>query len=109
MKIEVLFFRGCPNHPPAVDRVKTVLRQEGLSGELSEIEISDAAMAKALKFPGSPTIRVNGLDIEAGFQDGGEWGLACRRYADGAPPEGMIRAALKQAQERERGKTVERG
>jgi hypothetical protein len=29
MKVEILYFSGCPNHVPAVDRVRVVLRQEG--------------------------------------------------------------------------------
>src|SRR5882724_5597494 len=97
MKIEVLYFADCPNHAPAVDRLRTVLRQEGLSDEVSEIEVKDESAAKALKFFGSPTIRVNGLDIETDSRNFHETGFACRRYSGGLPSEEMIRTALREA------------
>ncbi len=97
MKIEILYFRDCPHYPPAVDRLRTVLRQEGVFADVSEIEVKDAAAAKELQFIGSPTIRVNGLDIEADSRTVVETAFACRRYPGGLPPEEMIRAALREA------------
>ena len=99
MKIEILYFEGCPNYLPAVDRLRTVLRREGLAAEIAEIEVKDGPAAQALKFFGSPTIRVNGLDIEARSRGIGEPGFACRRYPEGLPSEEMIRMALKEARE----------
>ncbi|MFZ0592168.1 MAG: DUF2703 domain-containing protein [Bryobacteraceae bacterium] len=96
MKIEVLYFAGCPNHLPAVDRVKSVLQQEGLRTEIREIEVEDELTAKALNFFGSPTIRVNGLDVEIEARDITETGFACRRYSGGLSEE-MIRSALREA------------
>lgn len=97
MKIEVLFFKDCPNYAPAVDRLRAVLRQEGLSTEVSEIEVRDAEAARELRFIGSPTIRVNGLDIDADSRTVTETAFACRRYPGGLPAEELIRAALREA------------
>ena len=97
MKIEVLYFEGCFNHAPAVDRLKTVLRQAGLVTEVSEIEVTDELAAKTLRFFGSPTIRVNGLDIEPDSRNVKDTGFACRRYSGGLPSEEMIRTALREA------------
>lgn len=99
MRIEVLYFDGCPNYLPAVDRLRTVLRQEGLAAEVTEIEVKDESTARALTFFGSPTIRVNGLDIEADSREVEETGFACRRYSGGLPSEKMLRAALREARE----------
>jgi len=99
MKIEVLYFENCPNHTPAADRLKAVLRQEGLPAEVSEIEIKDPSAAKAWKFFGAPTIRINGIDIDVDSRTVTETGFACRRYPDGLPSEEMIRAALREALE----------
>ena len=99
MKIEVLYFEDCPNYLPALDRLKTLLREEGLSAEVSGIEVKDAPAAKALRFFGSPTIRINGLDIETDSRTVTETGFACRRYSGGLPSEEMIRAALREARE----------
>jgi hypothetical protein len=46
-------------------------------------------------FLGSPTIRVNGLDIDPASRNCTEIGFACRRYAGGLPSEDMILAALR--------------
>jgi hypothetical protein len=97
MKIEILFIPGCPNYSPSLDRVRKVLREEGVLAELSKLEVSDEAGAKALNFIGSPTIRVNGLDIEVESRTINEPAFACRRYAGGAPSESMIRSALQEA------------
>jgi copper chaperone CopZ len=101
MKIEVLYFSGCPNHAPAVERVREALREEGLSGEIAEIEVPDADTAQRLKFLGSPSIRVNGLDVEPEARSRTEFGMMCRTYADGCGPSGLpsrelIRSALRE-------------
>lgn len=99
MKIEILYLSGCPNHLPALDRLRVVLDQEGIPAEVAEIEVKDEPSARALGFLGSPSIRVNGLDVEPGSRTGRPTGLACRRYPGGLPSEEMIRAALKEARE----------
>ena len=98
MKVEVLYFEGCPNHKPAVERVLSVLRQQEMFAELTEIEVPDAETAKAVGFLGFPTIRVDGLDIDPASRAATETVFACRCYVGGLPSEGMIRAALREAQ-----------
>ena len=99
MKIEVLYFQGCPNHKPAVARVRSLMREQGIDATVAEIEIRDAEAAKSERFLGSPSIRVNGLDIDPGARTATGAGFACRFYTDGLPTEDMIRAALREAQE----------
>ena len=64
MKVEILYFSGCPNHVPAVDRVREVLQQEGTPADMVEVEVKDAATAQQVGFLGSPSIRVDGQDVE---------------------------------------------
>ena len=97
MRIEVLYFEGCPNYVPTLDRLRKVLREESVNVDVQEVEVKNAAAAERLRFIGSPTIRINGLDIEADARSGEGVGLACRRYADGLPSEEIIRAALLEA------------
>lgn len=97
MKIEVLYLEGCPNYHPTVDRLKAVLRQVGLPAEVAEIEVTDESAAERLRFFGSPTIRVDGSDIETGARHVENTGLACRRYPGGLPSDEMIRIALREA------------
>jgi len=67
MKIEVLYISECPNHAPVVESIRGILRDNQLPAEITEIEVTDSAQAIAMGFPGSPTIRVNGEDVEPNF------------------------------------------
>jgi hypothetical protein len=64
MRIEVLYFEDCPNYLPALDRLRAVLREEGMNVDVVEVEVRDESAAKRLRFIGWPTIRINGLDID---------------------------------------------
>ncbi len=97
MQIEVLYFEDCPNHLPTVERINTVLREEGCTADVREVLIPDASTAERVKFLGSPTVRVNGIDIEPAARDQRDFGLMCRRYASGAPSHELIRAAVQSA------------
>ena len=105
MKIEVLYLPGCPNHSPAVALVREALQLEGVSAETIEVEVTDAATAKTMCFLGSPTIRVNGQDVEPAARPAQSFGLTCRTYVDegrrsGLPPGDWVRAAVHEARER---------
>lgn len=81
MLIEVLFVPRCPNHEPAVESLRNVLRSEAINATIQEIAVTDEAMARSLMFPGSPTVRINGRDVESTPQQ--SYGLACRLYSGG--------------------------
>lgn len=100
MRIELLHFADCPNYLPALDRLRSVLREEGVVADVTHVEVNDASTVQRLRFIGSPTIRINGLDIDPDARKPTEAGLACRCYSGGAPSEAMIRAALKEAMEK---------
>jgi hypothetical protein len=101
MKIEVLYVPGCPNYGPAVERIQQVLTAELLRADIERVPINSDAEAKALQFPGSPTIRINGTDVEPNQTNA--TGLACRLYANsgGVPSEEMLKLALSRASQRE--------
>ena len=101
MKVEIFYFEGCPNHKPALERVRAVIRGEGLSAEVNEIEVPDEAAAKKFAFPGSPTVRVNGDGIDPGLRGSNSGSLACRCYPGGIPPAEMIKAALDEARRKQ--------
>ena len=102
LKVEILYFPGCPNHAPAVTRVREVLVQEGADAAISEVEIHDADAAQNVGFLGSPTIRINGRDVEPGAGSVAAFGMSCRTYVSGGqragiPPQEWIRAAVQEA------------
>jgi hypothetical protein len=97
MQIEVLYFEDCPNHLPTVERINAVLREEDSSADVREVLVPDVSTATRVKFLGSPTVRVNGIDIEPAAKDRRDFGLMCRRYAGGVPSHDLIRAAVRSA------------
>jgi hypothetical protein len=96
MRIEVLYFDGCPNHAPTVERVKQMAVALGVQEKVEEIEVTSLDQAQQLHFLGSPTVRVNGVDIDPSARQRTNYGLSCRVYSavSGVPPDGLIMAAL---------------
>ena len=101
MKIEVLYVPGCPNHEPAVRAVMNVLESESFEAVVSQVPVQNESEARALRFPGSPSIRVNGGDVEPESVSG--FGFACRLYRNGlgVPSEAAIRNAVAAARKEE--------
>ena len=102
MIIEILYFPDCPNYMPAVAHVEQALHEERGSAEVRHVQVLDAATAAAMNFLGSPSIRVNGVDIEFSARSGGALGLCCRRYTgenghSGVPSVQMIREAIRRS------------
>ena len=99
MKIEVLYVPNCPNHAVALERLREILAGESLEAHLNEVLVSSAEMAQSVRFPGSPTIRVNGRDIEPQEEEIATFGLMCRLYAggNGAPSHQRLRDAIRRA------------
>jgi mercuric ion transport protein len=99
MKVEVLYFEGCPNHLATVDRVREELQSESQPGEIREVEVRTQSEAELLGFLGSPSVRINGLDIEPEARNLTSYGLSCRTYVEGTarsgvPSRDLIRRAL---------------
>ncbi len=99
MKVEVLYFEGCPNHAPTVEKVGAELQSLGQPKEIREVEVRTQAEAEALGFLGSPSVRINGLDIEPEARNLTGYGMSCRTYLEGTvrsgvPSRDLIRHAL---------------
>lgn len=102
MKIEFLWFRDCPNHKQARALLFDVLGAAGVNGDIEDIDASDLRLAEKLPFPGSPTIRINGTEIEPGFVDSGEYAPRCRLYQTeeglrGLPERAWLEEAVRRA------------
>ena len=102
MTVEILYFSDCPNHALAVESVREVLRQEAAPADIVEVEVKDTATAQQVGFLGSPTIRVDGQDVDTAVRAAGDFGMMCRTYIDsgqrsGIPPLEWVRAAVREA------------
>ena len=79
MQVEFLYWDGCPSHPEALELLRGALAERGVEAEVEVREVRTQEEAEALRFPGSPTIRVDGRDVdEAGA--GSRPALTCRIY-----------------------------
>jgi hypothetical protein len=102
MRVELLHIAGCPHTEATRRLLNETLQELGLAGDIEEIEVSDSSQAEALRFPGSPTIRIDGIDVETAMLRQNRHGLSCRIYmidgnAHGAPTQEMIRRAIQAA------------
>jgi hypothetical protein len=99
-KIEFLFWEDCPSHPGAYRLLQEVMGELGLETPIERIEVLTDDDARRLSFPGSPTIRVDGEDIDPSGAAQMGTALTCRVYVleDGrfspVPSKDMIRRAL---------------
>jgi hypothetical protein len=98
--VELLYFAGCPAYRRARAQVIAAMRAEGAAGEPTMTCVRHARDAQALRFHGSPTVRIGGVDVDpAGEAAHPEVGLYSRAYTwrgktVDAPPADMVRAAL---------------
>ena len=77
--IELLYWQGCPSHPEAKALLEQVLAELGRDDRITMTEVKNDEEAEHLSFPGSPTIRIDGLDIDA-MGANGRPSLTCRIY-----------------------------
>jgi hypothetical protein len=79
MRIEVLYWEGCPSHPEAIALLDDVLAQLGVAADVTLTEVMTDSDAVARRFPGSPTIRIDGRDVDPAGADAPP-SLTCRIY-----------------------------
>jgi hypothetical protein len=97
--VEVLYFDGCPNHETLLPHLEELLRSAGLPPMIQLRRVEDDAAARRERFLGSPTVRINGRDVEPGAGARSDFGLKCRLYQTpaglrGAPLDGWVLDAL---------------
>jgi hypothetical protein len=100
-EILFLYWEDCPSHSDARQLLGEVLAEQGLDITVKEVEVLTEEDAERLEFPGSPTIRVNGVDVDPEGAAHMGTALTCRLYRleDGRPSplpsREMIRRALR--------------
>lgn len=98
--VELLFFTDCPNYERAWQLLDDVLEQLAPGTAIVAVEASDPAVARRVRFPGSPTIRVDGRDVDPDFVDPGDYTPRCRLYrtksgVGGLPDRSWVEDALR--------------
>ncbi|MBA3806959.1 MAG: thioredoxin family protein [Solirubrobacterales bacterium] len=99
MRIELFFFDGCPNYEALLAHLRDLANQRGFREEIVLRRVLSSDDAEAVRFLGSPSVRVDGEDVEPGANAREDYGLKCRLYSTldglrGSPPDEMILSAF---------------
>ncbi|OGO53745.1 MAG: hypothetical protein A2Z32_02560 [Chloroflexi bacterium RBG_16_69_14] len=99
-RVELLWFGDCPNHDGARALLAEILADLAPGTRVRDVDATNPSVARRLRFPGSPTIRIDGRDIDPSFQDPGDYTPRCRLYRTaaglrGVPERAWIEAALR--------------
>jgi len=99
LHVSFLYFEDCPSHERALERLRQVVAEEVIAAEIEIVKVETDVQAEHLRFVGSPTILVEGQDIDPPPPDL-QFALTCRVYRreDGRisplPPPELIRRSL---------------
>jgi hypothetical protein len=98
MEIELFYFEGCPNWEEGLENVKAALAAEGLDANIHLVLVANDDEAAHLKFMGSPSFRVDGVDWWPEMRK--RYNMNCRVYQTpfglkGAPTVEMLREKLR--------------
>jgi hypothetical protein len=99
VNVELLYVEGCPHSNAARELVERMAAAEGVEPDLRLVQVSSPEEARRLRFLGSPSVRVDGRDVEPGADDLDSFVFACRLYRTGSglggtPSEEWVRAAF---------------
>jgi hypothetical protein len=99
VRVSFLYYEDCPSHDVALERLREVMDEEDIPSVVEVVKVETEEQARELHFVGSPTIRVDGQDIDP--PDDSHYALTCRAYrlADDRisplPSKDMIRWAVR--------------
>ena len=102
MRVQLLFFEGCPHVDAAREALRRALESAGL-GEVAveQIDVDAASTPAEFRDWGSPTILIDGIDVAG---ERGPSGRSCRLYGNagqaGGPSQQLIEEQLRRAQGR---------
>ena len=98
MKVELLYFEGCPNAIDYLPELAALLESAGVHDPVDLVLIRDEQQAAEQRFIGSPTVRFDGVDVDPAAADRRDFALTCRLYhgplgITGRPPAEWILSA----------------
>jgi hypothetical protein len=79
MRVELLWWEGCPSHPETLADLERTLRDEGIDANVEMVEVESDEQARRERFHGSPTIRIDGEDAFP-CPEAEPYSLTCRVY-----------------------------
>jgi hypothetical protein len=104
VRVEVLYFEGCPSHEALMARLPGLMARAGVDELIEFRAVESPRAAEQERFLGSPTLRIDGQDVEPAASQRSDFGLKCRMYPSaaglrGAIPDEFVLDALTRAQD----------
>lgn len=98
MRIELLYFEGCPSWQKGLDNLRAALLAEELEADIHLLRIEDEETASKERFLGSPSFRISGQDFWPEEREA--YHLSCRVYSTeeglrGFPTVAMLRDKIR--------------
>jgi hypothetical protein len=102
VRIEVLYFDGCPGHERLMPRLGELLAATGVEDPVELVQVESFDDAERQRFLGSPTLRIDSVDVDPAASGRTDYGLTCRLYrTEGGqqplPSDEWILAAIENA------------
>jgi hypothetical protein len=102
VRIEVLYFDGCPGHKRLMPRLEELLATASVQDSVDLVCVESLRDAERLRFLGSPTLRIDGVDVDPAANGRTDYGLKCRLYRDDRgqhtlPADEWVLAAIERA------------
>lgn len=107
LQVEFLWYEDCPSHEDGFRLLQDVLEEQDVEAVVECVKVETEEQAERLQFPGSPTVRINGVDIDPEGAAGSPHALTCRAYRrengriSPLPSRDQVRQAVLQAAEDE--------
>ena len=113
MNIEILHFDGCPSHETLLSRLPELMAQVDVDAPIQLKQIKSVEAAERERFLGSPTLRIDGEDVDPTASERRDFGLKCRLYPTaeglrGTIPDELVLAALTRSRGRRSRAQIER-
>jgi len=101
MTIRIMTFEGCPNCGATRELVEKTVRELNINADIEAIQVRDENEAQRYGFLGSPTVQIDGQDIETSRRRE-KASFSCRVYRTpdgltGVPPKNLLVDALRKA------------
>ena len=95
-QVRVVYFEGCPNHEPIVALLQREATALKIPVAITHVKVESEADARREKLLGSPTVLVDGIDLEPAARERTNYAMSCRVYngPNGLPDRAMVAAAL---------------
>jgi hypothetical protein len=76
VQIRILYSEGCTSAPPTLELVKNISEDLNLPVNIETVMVSTLEQAQEFNFLGSPTVQIDGVDIEPSARDSAAFGLS---------------------------------